>query len=187
MRREYRGKPTRSALDRLHDLLRGVAQVVGGDHVDIGIDFHGRVSPAMAVQLIAAFEPYRDRRLLVFTGADAPQDKVDDLTGNGIEVIRAGPGRLVEGQAMIAELGQRDYRSVYAIAGPEVFSTLVEAGVLDRLYLTITLQLLSGEEIDTMMRGPSLAPPYGMRLVSLYQDLHAPAGAGQWFCIFEPQ
>ena len=24
-------------------------------------------------------------------------------------------------------------------------------------------------------------------LVSLYQDLHAPAGAGQWFCIFEPQ
>ena len=136
---------------------------------------------------IAAFEPYRDRRLLVFTGADAPQDKVDDLTGNGIEVIRAGPGRLVEGHAMIAELGQRDYRSVYAIAGPEVFSTLVEAGVLDRLYLTITHQLLSGEEIDTMMRGPSLAPPYGMRLVSLYQDLHAPAGAGQWFCIFEPQ
>jgi riboflavin biosynthesis pyrimidine reductase len=136
---------------------------------------------------IAAFEPYRDRRLLVFTGADAPQDKVDALTRNGIEVIRAGPGRLVEGHAMIAELGRRKYRSIYAIAGPEVFSTLVEAGALDRLYLTITHQLLSGEEIDTMTRGPSLAPPYGMHLVSLYQDTHAPAGAGQWFCIFEPQ
>jgi len=30
-----------------------------GDEVDIGIDFHGRVSPPMAVQLAKAFEPYR--------------------------------------------------------------------------------------------------------------------------------
>ena len=29
-----------------------------GEAVDIGIDFHGRVSPAMAVQLARAFEPY---------------------------------------------------------------------------------------------------------------------------------
>jgi galactonate dehydratase len=30
-----------------------------GKTVDIGIDFHGRVSPALAVQLARAFEPYR--------------------------------------------------------------------------------------------------------------------------------
>ena len=135
----------------------------------------------------AAFEPYRDRRMLVMTGDEAPQDKVDALTDSGIEVVRAGPGRAVEGHAMMAELGRRDYRSIYAVAGPAVFDTLIQAGVLDRLYLTITHQLLSGEDIDTMTRGPSLTAPYGMRMVSLYQDSHAPAGAGQWFCIFEPQ
>lgn len=135
----------------------------------------------------AAFEPYRDRRLLVLTGDEAPQDKVDALTDSGIEVIRAGQGRAVEGHAMMVELGRRDYRSIYAVAGPAVFDTLVRAGVLDRLYLTITHQLLSGEDIDTMTRGPLMTQPYGMRMVSLYQDMHAPAGASQWFCIFEPQ
>jgi galactonate dehydratase len=30
-----------------------------GDTVDIGVDFHGRVSPAMAIQLIEAIKPYR--------------------------------------------------------------------------------------------------------------------------------
>jgi riboflavin biosynthesis pyrimidine reductase len=134
-----------------------------------------------------AFEPYRERRLMVFTGAEAPQDKVDALTEHGIEVIRAGAGRSVDGHALLIELGRREYRSVYAVAGPAVFNTLVEADVLDRLYLTITHQLLSGEDIDTLTRGPSLAPPRGMRMISLYQDWHAPEGAGQWFCVFEPR
>ena len=134
-----------------------------------------------------AFEPYRDRRLLVLTGDAAPQNRVDTLTGSGIEVIRAGQGRAVEGHAMMVELGRRDYRSIYAVAGPAVFDTLVRAGILDRLYLTITHQLLSGEDIDTMTRGPLLTQPYGLRMVSLYQDAHAPAGASQWCCLFEPQ
>jgi galactonate dehydratase len=29
-----------------------------GDEVDIGVDFHGRVGPAMAIELAAALEPY---------------------------------------------------------------------------------------------------------------------------------
>lgn len=144
------------------------------------------LSSSLAIPM-DAFDSYRDRRLLIFTGADAPQDKVRTFTDNGIEVIRAGSGRAVEGHAMLDELGRRNYRSIYAVAGPAVFNTLVQAGVVDRLYLTITHQLLSGEDIDTMTRGPSLTPPVGMQMVSLYQDWHAPAGSGQWFCIFEPQ
>lgn len=144
------------------------------------------LSSSLAIP-VDALDPYRDRRLLVFTGADAPQEKVEALCDSGIEVVRAGRGRAVEGAAMLAELGRRNYRSVYAVAGPAVFHTLVAAGVLDRLYLTITHQLLSGEDIDTMTRGPSLTPPLGMQMVSLYQDRHAPAGSGQWFCIFEPR
>jgi riboflavin biosynthesis pyrimidine reductase len=144
------------------------------------------LSSSLAIPM-DAFDPYRDRRLLIFTGADAPQDKVDSFNDNGIEVVRAGAGLAVEGHAMLADLGKRNYRSIYAVAGPAVFNTLVKAGVLDRLYLTITHQLISGEDIDTMTRGPSLTPPFGMQMVSLYQDSHAPAGSGQWFCTFEPR
>jgi len=36
------------------------------------------------------------------------------------------------------------------------------------------------------MRGGSLDPAMNMRLISLYLDRHAPAGASQWFSAFEP-
>jgi galactonate dehydratase len=42
------------AVQRMAALREGV-----GDSVDIGIDFHGRVQPAMAIQLCKALEPYR--------------------------------------------------------------------------------------------------------------------------------
>jgi galactonate dehydratase len=46
-----------SAVDRNVEQLAALREAVGSD-VDIGIDFHGRVSPAMAVRLAKAFEPY---------------------------------------------------------------------------------------------------------------------------------
>ena len=87
---------------------------------------------------------------------------------------------------MMAALAGRGYKSIYAIAGSSVFHTLLRASVLDRLYLTITCQLLGGTTFDTLTQGPQLEPARGMQLVSLYHDPHAPAGAGQMLGIFEP-
>jgi len=131
-------------------------------------------------------EPYRQRRLMVITGGQAERKQVDRLTAHGIEVITAGTGRAAEGGKMITALGGMGYHSIYAIAGPAVCHTLLAARVLDRLYLTITHQLLSGDAFDTFTRGEPLVPAQGMRLISLYQDLHAPPGASQWFATFEP-
>jgi galactonate dehydratase len=44
-------------LERLVEQFAGVRSAVG-KKVDVGIDFHGRVSPAMAVRLAKALEPY---------------------------------------------------------------------------------------------------------------------------------
>ena len=46
------------AADRLGSLMRALREGVG-DEVDIMVDFHGRSSPAMAVQYINALAPYR--------------------------------------------------------------------------------------------------------------------------------
>jgi riboflavin biosynthesis pyrimidine reductase len=108
------------------------------------------------------------------------------LQGHGIEVIYAGTGTQVDGSIMIPALAARGYRSIYAIAGPAVFHTLLQARVVDRLYLTITQQLLGGDVFDTLTRGPLLAPVQGMQLVKLYHDPYAPANAGQLFGSFEP-
>ena len=136
---------------------------------------------------LAALEPYRHRRILVITGETSEQTRVDALQASGIEVLRAGTGILVDGNRMTAQLAALGYRSIYAIAGPAVFYTLLGARVINRLYLTIAQQLLGGDVFDTLTRGPLLTPAQGMSLVSLHHDPQAPAKAGQLFAVFEPQ
>ena len=136
---------------------------------------------------LASLAGYRDRRIMAITGASAPDGGIHTLEAGGIEVIAAGPGKYARGSEMAAALAERGYRSIYAIAGPGVFHTLVEAGCLDRLYLTVTHQLLSGTEYDTFTRGSPLSPVRRLRMISLYHDAHAPAGASQWFSVFEPR
>jgi riboflavin biosynthesis pyrimidine reductase len=136
---------------------------------------------------VIALESYRNRRIMVITGEQAAPERVSELRTGGVEVLFAGPGQSVDGRAMIEALDERGYRSIYAVAGPGVFRTLIEARVLDRLYLTLTHQLLAGTTFDTLTRGAPLHPALGMQLLSLYHDIEAPAGASQWFCCFEPR
>lgn len=136
---------------------------------------------------VDSLENYRNRRLLVITGNEAPEDRARQLTELGTDIVQAGNGRRVDGRKMIEALDRRGYHSIYSVAGPGVFHTLVEANVLDRLYLTLTHQLLSGNVYDTFTQGDGLSPARGMQLVSLYHDAAAPAGASQWFTAFEPK
>ena len=134
---------------------------------------------------LAALEPYRERSILVITGEQADATKARQLMDRGIEIIRAGAGTQVDGSLMITALAEHGYSSIYAIAGPAVFYTLLQSRVIDRLYLTIAQQLLGGEDFDTLTRGPLLAPAQGMQLLSLYHDPHAPANGGQLLGCFE--
>jgi riboflavin biosynthesis pyrimidine reductase len=133
-----------------------------------------------------SLKPYRTRRIYVFTGETAAKDRAAALQKIGIEVIRAGRGDRVDGKCMLDELAQHRYRSIYAIAGPAVFHTLLKSRSVDRLYLTITQQILGGDSYDTMTRGGLLEPAQGMHLVSLCHDPYAPNDAGQLLGVFEP-
>jgi riboflavin biosynthesis pyrimidine reductase len=135
---------------------------------------------------LAALEPYRTRRIYVVTGEYADPGRVTALQDNGIEVIYAGSGIKVNGRRMLDELARHDYRSIYAIAGPAVFHTLLQSRIVDRPYLTITQQILGGESYDTLSRGELLEPAQGMRLIGLCHDPHAPPDAGQLLGVFEP-
>ncbi|UCC57145.1 MAG: dihydrofolate reductase family protein [Gammaproteobacteria bacterium] len=136
---------------------------------------------------LAVLDTYRTRPLMVITGDQAPPERVSELRDGGIEIIFAGSEQNVDGQAMIEALDERGYRSIYAVAGPGVFRTLIEARVLGRLYLTLTHQLLAGMTFNTLTQGASLVPALGMQLLTLYHDTHAPEGASQWFSCFEPR
>lgn len=122
--------------------------------------------------------------MLMLTSEGAPRTQVSALEAVGIKVVFAGTGPRLTGSAIIKALTQEGYASIYSVAGPQVSHTLLDADVLDRLYLTLTQVVLGGEHYDTLTRGPAFNPPRGFKLHELYFDPHAQALAGQFFVSF---
>jgi len=126
---------------------------------------------------LQAFNLLHDRRIFVFTSQQANQDKIHQLTEHGVEVIMAGVHQ-VRGTHLRAQLIQRNYRSAYMIAGPEVHRTLINDRVLDRLFLTTRFNLLGSNDFHSILNG-HMAHPTELALRSLYLDQHA--GSQQLF------
>lgn len=68
-----------------------------------------------------------------------------------------------------------------------MLSTLLQAGKLGSLYLTVTHQIIGGENYDTIPRGGVLDQAGQLGLGTLYYDPGAPNGVGQWFAQFDCQ
>jgi riboflavin biosynthesis pyrimidine reductase len=121
----------------------------------------------------------------ILTGDDAPSGRVAEWRARGCEVVFAGTGRSVGGAPMIRALGARGYARLYLLAGPEMLETVRRDGVLDRLYLTLTHQLIGGEVFHTVTTGARLGRAGRLQLHALYYDPDAPRGTGQWFAGFD--
>jgi len=122
--------------------------------------------------------------ILMLTSEGASRKQVSALEAVGIKVLFAGTQPRLTGTAIIKALTQQGYATIYSVAGPQVSHALLEADVLDRLYLTLTQVILGGEQYDTLTRGPAFNPPRGFKLHELYFDPHAQAKASQFFISF---
>ncbi|HHJ13601.1 MAG TPA: pyrimidine reductase [Gammaproteobacteria bacterium] len=132
-----------------------------------------------------ALAAYRDRRVLILTGAQSDTARRTALEAlEGVEVLSCGEGREVDAAPLKALLAQRGYRRIYAIAGSSVLHTLAAAGALDRLYLTTAHCLLGGKRFDTLAWGPVLEKTPALPLRALYLDTKAPEGAGQTLGVY---
>lgn len=118
--------------------------------------------------------------VLVLTCKDASGERASELEAAGIEVEYVNAGAQVDAWAAMRVLARRQVRSLYTIAGPRLLHTLLGASVLDRLYLTHSLQLLGGTVFDTLVEGPAFESPRAVRLRELYLD------ADQLFACYEP-
>ena len=106
--------------------------------------------------------------------------RASELEAASIEVEYVNAGSQVDAWAAMRVLARRQVRSLYTIAGPRLLHTLLGASVLDRLYLTHSLQLLGGTVFDTLVEGPAFESPRAVRLRELYLD------ADQLFACYEP-
>ena len=90
-----------------------------------------------------------DQPVIVYTDASGEPPDVDAP----LEVVRlAGP----EPRAVMADLRARGVRSLLCEGGPTLNSALLEAGVVDELFLTISPQLTGEPEAPRIVEGEGL-------------------------------
>ena len=135
----------------------------------------------LPVDMLAGYE---DRRIIVATSDKGSADKVKALKSAGIVVKRLGSSR-VNGRLLIEALKQEGLKLIFSMAGPLVMHTLLAANVLDRLYMTTVLRILSGAEFATIARGDLLDPAYDFTLSALYLDKHGPDGVEQLLQVYD--
>ncbi len=132
---------------------------------------------------LKALDAYKDRELHVFTGRAADPVRVKQFEYKGVRVHFAGEGLSVDGEILVDALAATGFKSIYAIAGSEVFHTLIASGVVNDLFLTQRHQILAGDYFHTLIRGTELKPPSNFQMESMYFD-NQPDGRSQSFIHF---
>lgn len=125
------------------------------------------------------------RAVLVYTVRDADPEKVGKLQNQNAKVYTCGDRNSVEGKQLIYSLSEQGYRTVYVATGPRVFHMLLKAGVVDRLYLTVTLRMLGAQGYATILEGELIDPPFDLSLHEIYYDHQALEGVGQIFTNYD--
>ncbi len=118
-----------------------------------------------------ALARFADRRIVVMTGKEAGSEAARRLEANGVEVARCdaagGPG--VDGGWLRRQLVERGWRLACMIAGPAVHRTLLAAGALDEMFLTLRHMLLGGDDFTTIVEG-GLPAEVSLSLAHLWLD-----------------
>ncbi len=124
------------------------------------------------------------RKIIVFTTADPPPDRVKEIEAKAGQVIVAGE-QSVDGQRLARSLVELGYNCVYSSAGPKILHLLLDAGVLNRLYLSVVSRILGGQPYATVAEGALFSPAVDMVLKALYHDAHGADGTGQLFAVYD--
>jgi riboflavin-specific deaminase-like protein len=96
-----------------------------------------------------------DQPVIVYTGASGAPPEV----AAPVELVRLdGP----DPRAVMADLRARGVRSLLCEGGPTLNSALLEAGVVDELFLTISPQLTGEPAAPRIVEGHALPDPVGL-------------------------
>lgn len=179
------------AKGRLGNILQVGTHELGADLVDWRVSQGLAAQPVVVIASASLDFPLpaslRDhgQTCYIATGEAADPARVGYWRDQGVEVVFAGSGRMVQGAALTQRLAELGLTTIYLIAGPHMLDTMVRESRLSLLFQTITHQLMGGEAFRTLVPGPVLGPFGHLRMASLYYDAVAAHGAGQWFAQFE--
>lgn len=105
---------------------------------------------------VTPFEQAHEVRRIVFTTRRAPAGKRTRLERAGVEVIVA-PGARPSPRFVLKKLASLGFRRVLLEGGGEVNASFFEAGLVNRIYLTLCPSLLGGSTAPTIFDGRGFA------------------------------
>ena len=126
------------------------------------------------------------QRVVVVTSAAASATSVNRLRDTGVDVRVTGDGGSVAAQSLVRVAAELGCRRVYLQSGPVVLEAMLRAGLLRRLYLTISTLLMGGEAFHSLLRGPGIGGAGRLALDRLYHLAGDGDAAGQLFGSFSP-
>lgn len=109
---------------------------------------------------------YRAPSTVVATTAAAPPHRRDAVRCR-LVVVAAGPAGAVDPAAAVAALAGLGLARVLCEGGPRLLGSVIDAGVLDELCLTIVPSLLGGDSARIAAGRSAPGPPVGMDLASV--------------------
>lgn len=124
------------------------------------------------------------QKVYLAAGQDTDPARRQDWQAQGLELLIAGKSDSVQGKPLVDALARRGYRNIYLIAGPRMLHTMLEDRQLDRLYTSISHQVLGGQTYRTLLEGETLTH-CRLRLSSLLLDEASDNGCGQFFVSYE--
>ena len=106
-------------------------------------------------------------RAVIFVGPQTPASVVARLRPRATVRIAGGPpGGMAEiAQALRLEFG---VRHILCEGGPTLSHALLDAGMVDEVFLTMAPKILGGP-VTTIVSGPPLAPPPRLELASIHE------------------
>ena len=125
-----------------------------------------------------------NRKVVVFTSANADPEHVRKIERHAVQVIIAGE-KSIDAPTMAGQMAELGYRTVFNSTGPKVLHLLLAGSVMDRLYLTQAARLLGGQPFSSVVEGASLTPATDLHLNTLYYDEYALSGLGQLFMSYD--
>jgi riboflavin biosynthesis pyrimidine reductase len=101
-----------------------------------------------------------EARIVVFS----PTEIEIDVCAAAVEVVRLDPGELTLTTALRRLRSDYGVRSLLCEGGPTLFGALMQEGLVDELFLTLSPMLAGGGRGPTISSGPELADPQTVRL-----------------------
>lgn len=105
----------------------------------------------------------------IIAGAGHDRKRRQGWEARGFQVVETAAAR-VEGGALVRHLSGAGCRRIYLAAGPELFESCVADRCLDLLYLTLSCQLLGGDDFVTITPGKHATGALRPRLLRLILD-----------------